>query len=153
MSLIKDNFCYIFGYVVDILLYAAFCSRLVFLCKQKVNVWCIVWQVKFALKNYHFVQELQPVTFYGIWNIEPTLFFLQRHLANADPQSSPKEKNSKSELKSELKRTQEELMTSKLREAGALSHLKDAKQKIMELETSVCTYACVLLHDYTNRGG
>lgn len=60
----------------------------------------------------------------------------QNHLASADPQASPKEKNSKSELKAELKRTQEELMTSKLREAGALSHLKDAKQRIMELETS-----------------
>ncbi|XP_053380990.1 ecotropic viral integration site 5 ortholog-like isoform X2 [Mercenaria mercenaria] len=60
----------------------------------------------------------------------------QNHLASADPQASPKEKGSKSELKAELKRTQEELMTSKLREAGALSHLKDAKQRIMELETS-----------------
>ncbi|XP_060569422.1 ecotropic viral integration site 5 ortholog-like isoform X2 [Ruditapes philippinarum] len=60
----------------------------------------------------------------------------QNHLASVDPVSSPKEKNNKSELKSELKRTQEELMTSKLREAGALSHLKDAKQRVMELETS-----------------
>jgi len=46
-------------------------------------------------------------------------------------------KGNKSELKAELKKVQEELMSSKLREAAALSHLKDAKQKIMELETSV----------------
>jgi len=64
--------------------------------------------------------------------------FFQRHLAISDSGASSTEKsNSKSELKAELKKAREDLMTSKLKEAGALSHLKDAKQKIMELETSV----------------
>ncbi|KAH3800408.1 ecotropic viral integration site 5 ortholog-like [Dreissena polymorpha] len=64
----------------------------------------------------------------------------QRHLSSLDSGSADS-KNSKSELKSELKRAQEELMTTKIREASALSHHKDAKQKIMELETSnqICT--------------
>ena len=65
------------------------------------------------------------------------LNIFQRHLSDSDLQSSPKDKSSKGELKSELKKTQEELMSVKLREAAALSHLKDTKQRVMELETSV----------------
>ncbi|XP_052789504.1 ecotropic viral integration site 5 ortholog-like isoform X2 [Mya arenaria] len=65
----------------------------------------------------------------------------QRHLSNQDPASSPRDRSSKGELKTDLKKTQEDLMTAKLKEASALSALKDAKQKIMELETSnqICT--------------
>ena len=61
----------------------------------------------------------------------------QKHLAESTSPNSPRDKSSKSELKSELKKTQEELMSTKLREANCLSALKDTKQKIMELETSV----------------
>lgn len=60
----------------------------------------------------------------------------QRHLSQSDFQSSPRDKSSKGELKAELKKAQEDLMSSKIREAAALSHLKDTKQKVMELETS-----------------
>ena len=47
--------------------------------------------------------------------------------------TSPKEKNSKQEIKS----LQEELMTVKVREAKALVEGKETKQKVMELETQV----------------
>lgn len=48
-------------------------------------------------------------------------------------QASPKEKSTKSELR----HLQEEIMALKLREARAVGDLKDAKQKLMELETQV----------------
>ncbi|XP_012944946.2 uncharacterized protein LOC101846777 isoform X2 [Aplysia californica] len=52
-------------------------------------------------------------------------------------QSSPKEKNSKTDLR----HLQEEVMGLKLKEARAVSDVKDAKQKLMELETQnqICT--------------
>lgn len=59
----------------------------------------------------------------------------QKHLSESTTPNSPRDKSSKSELKSELKKTQEEYMSTKLREAACLSHLKDTKQKVMELET------------------
>ena len=48
-------------------------------------------------------------------------------------QTSPKEKSSKAELR----QLQEEVMGLKLKEAKAVSEVKDAKQKLMELETQV----------------
>ncbi|BFZ20670.1 hypothetical protein BsWGS_23709 [Bradybaena similaris] len=52
-------------------------------------------------------------------------------------QSSPKEKGSKLEMR----HLQEEVMALKLKEARAVADLKDAKQKLMELETQnhICT--------------
>lgn len=65
----------------------------------------------------------------------------QKHLTESTSPSSPRDKSSKNELKTELKKTQEALMSTKLREAACLSALKDTKQKIMELETQnqICT--------------
>ena len=48
-------------------------------------------------------------------------------------QNSPKEKSGKAEVR----HLQEEVMGLKLKEARAVSDLKDAKQKLMELETQV----------------
>ena len=57
----------------------------------------------------------------------------QAHMERMATAASPKEKNSKVEIR----HLQEEVMTVKLREAKAVADLKETKQKVMELETQV----------------
>ena len=66
----------------------------------------------------------------------------QKHLSESSSPNSPRDRSSKGELKNELKKLQEDHMSVKLREAACLSHLKDTKQKVMELETQVGT--CII---------
>ena len=62
----------------------------------------------------------------------PMSLITQAHMERVR-QNSPKEKSGKAELR----HLQEEVMCLKLKEARAVSDLKDAKQKLMELETQV----------------
>ncbi|XP_041370278.1 ecotropic viral integration site 5 ortholog-like isoform X2 [Gigantopelta aegis] len=57
--------------------------------------------------------------------------YWEKHMERQYSVTSPKEKNSKQEIK----HLQEELMTVKIKETKALVEVKDTKQKVMELET------------------
>nr|KAG5706638.1 hypothetical protein BaRGS_005708 [Batillaria attramentaria] len=57
--------------------------------------------------------------------------YWEAHMERMATTASPKEKNSKAEIR----HLQEEVMTVKLREAKAVADLKETKQKVMELET------------------
>ena len=66
-------------------------------------------------------------------NIFVSVYLCQAHMERMATGASPKEKNSKAEIR----HMQEEVMTVKLREAKAVADLKETKQKVMELETQV----------------
>ena len=66
-------------------------------------------------------------------NIFVSLSLCQAHMERMATGASPKEKNSRAEIR----HMQEEVMTVKLREAKAVADLKETKQKVMELETQV----------------